>query len=238
MRGNPPVGRYSYMKAANDSQSARKAHNARKAKSMQAQEDREHDNKLMQRVAAGDSTAMRELAAQHLERSIGFAWKMTGSQQEAEDIVQMAMVKLWEQAPYWEPKARVGTWLYRVVYNLCIDSLRKSGRQETREDIDDIEHADAEAAMIRADRAKQVQDALTALPERQKAAIALCYFDELSQAEAGEVLSVSEKAIESLLYRAREALRDSLGELMKQENSEWKNGYEGTEAVYSHLRQR
>ncbi|MFO6448833.1 sigma-70 family RNA polymerase sigma factor [Erythrobacter sp. NE805] len=173
------------------------------------------------RLAARDPEALREVIAAHAARLHRIAWRMTGDTAEAEDIVQEALLRLWDQAPRIAERhppgsrvaagLRLGGWLQRVATNLAIDRLRRARRLaegEVPERADEAPLADAtvaarqEGALARA--------LIAALPERQRAAIVLTYYEELPNAEAAAALDMNIKAFESLLHRARAALRQVL----------------------------
>jgi RNA polymerase sigma-70 factor (ECF subfamily) len=171
----------------------------------------EADAALMRRVASGDQAAARQVVDRHLSGSIGFAWRMLGDRALAEDVAQEGFLRLWRQAPRWRPKAKIATWLRTVLYNACVDQLRKR-RPQT--DIGAMELADKAPGPAEAHQSEQVaavvQGAVDALPERQRAAIALVHYDGMTNIEAAEILDVSVDALESLLARGRRALRDRL----------------------------
>lgn len=171
----------------------------------------EADAALMRRVAKGDQAAARQVVDRHLSGALGFAWRMLGDRAAAEDLAQEALLRLWRQAPRWRAQARIGTWLRTVLYNACVDQLR---RRRPQTDITAIELADGAPGPAATHHASQVaavvQAAVAALPERQRAAIALVHYDGLSNIEAAEVLDVSVDALESLLARGRRGLRDRL----------------------------
>jgi len=173
------------------------------------------DAKLMQRIAAGDQRAFRDLMQRHLSRTVRLAARILGSTGAAEDVAQEAFVRVWKHAGSWEDPKQAGakftTWLYRIVLNLCIDEKRK--RSFT--DIDAIpecadETPDAEQDMQRREKSQRVKAALAELPERQRAAFVLCFYEDYSNKDAADMLGISVKAIESLLVRARRSLRDLL----------------------------
>jgi RNA polymerase sigma-70 factor (ECF subfamily) len=136
---------------------------------------------------------------------------MLGDAAEAEDVTQEAMLRLWRIAPRWEDRAAVATWLYRVASNLCLDRLRARRRLS-----DDAvpEQADESAGVLARlqadDRAAALHQALAMLPERQRLAIVLRHFEELSNPEIAEMLELSVEAVESLLARGRRTLAAAL----------------------------
>ncbi len=178
------------------------------------------DDALMARAAAGEQAASRALIARHGPRALGLAISMLSDRAEAEDVAQEAMLRLWKQAPKWRPgEAQVGTWLHRVVQNLAIDRLRRRRRWSQEDPPERPDGAPSvEARLAEADRAAALRAAVAALPDRQRAALTLRHFAELSNPEIAERLDLSVEAVESLLSRARRGLaaalkhrRDSLG---------------------------
>lgn len=174
------------------------------------------DESLVTRVAAGDAAAVRALAARKLPRLLSLAQRMLGDTPEAEDVAQEAMIRAWREAPRWKPgAARFDTWLHRVAMNLCYDRLRR--RREIAMD-SPPERADEGPAPDRgleaADVGRRVALAMGDLPDRQREAVALCHYQELSNIEAAAVMGVSVEALESLLSRGRRALRAALADVM------------------------
>lgn len=173
-------------------------------------------------VAARDQRALRILMERHMARAITLAERIVSGNAEADDIGQDAFLKVWSKAAEFDPRlGRFTTWLYRVVMNLALDRRRRRPSQRYRgiEDAAEIACSGPSAlAVIEAkDEARLVEDALDALPERQKAAIALFHMEGLSGREAARVMSLSEKAFESLLVRARKALKQQVAETYKQQ---------------------
>lgn len=178
------------------------------------------DETLMVRVGKGDRHAYGLLVERHLARSNGLATRILSNAAEAEEVVQEAFLRLWKHAPNWQPKgAKFTTWFYRVILNLCIDIQRKrKDKMVPIEDIADPASSDpsADESFYRGQISHRVGKALDGLPERQKAALALCYFQGLSNREAAEILEVNIKALESLLSRGRKALKETLGDLRQE----------------------
>lgn len=170
------------------------------------------DQDLIARVARGDPAAVRAMVARKLPRLLSVATRMLGDRSEAEDVTQEAFVRLWRQAGRWRPGAALfDTWLHRVTLNLCYDRLRR--RREIPSDViaERIDPAlSADQAMIDQARDARVAAAIAALPERQRAALVLQYYEGLSNIEAAAAMEIGVEALESLLSRARRTLKDRL----------------------------
>ena len=170
------------------------------------------DRALMTRVAAGDADAFTRLVTRHTPMVHAIACRMLGDAAEAEDVVQETFVKLWVNAKGWTPSGGgLGGWLRRISTNSCLDRLRRprfvSG-EALPERADDAPHADTIIDGER--RSAAVAASIQALPDRQRAAIILTYYEGASNAEAASILGIGVKALESLLVRARQALTQSL----------------------------
>jgi RNA polymerase sigma-70 factor (ECF subfamily) len=128
---------------------------------------------------------------------------------QAEDVAQEALVRLWRAAPDWQSgQARVTTWLYRVVANLCLDRLRA---RRPMADLDAIDApADpspgAVAQMQDAARLRALSDAMAQLPDRQAQAVALRHLEGLTNPQIADVMGIGVEAVESLTARGKRAL--------------------------------
>lgn len=179
----------------------------------EAASDNDVDVELLQRVAAGDQSAARALADRHVGRVLGLATRLLTDPVEAEDVAQEAMLRAWRIASRWDPTgAKFSTWLHRVALNLCYDRLRKrrTAPLEAAPEPEDPTPS-AQAMMEAQDDRAALRAALETLPERQRTAILLRHFEERSNPEIAEALSVSVEAVESLLARGRRALKAALG---------------------------
>lgn len=167
------------------------------------------DDALLASAGDGDQHAFRALVSRHVTRVLSLARRMTGNVAEAEDVAQEAFLRAWQKAPGWRVgEARFSTWLYRVVVNLCLDRRRRKPMAPLEAAGDPLDPApSAELRLAEDQRGRIVAAALAALPDRQRAALVLSYYEGVSNAEAAEALGVSVSALESLLVRARKALR-------------------------------
>jgi RNA polymerase sigma-70 factor (ECF subfamily) len=173
---------------------------------------RDPDEELVGRVGAGDKRAAAELVRRHLPRMVGLARRMLGNAAEADDVAQEVFLRVWKHAAAWKPgQAKFETWMHRVAMNLCLDRLRRAGRNGGEVSPDTIDgQASATRALDDRQRRERVRDALGELPERQRAALVLCYYQDRTNIEAAEILGVSVEALESLLSRARRTLKSAL----------------------------
>ncbi len=168
----------------------------------------EEDDALMRRVAQKDKVAYRLLVNKHVGRCVRAAERMVGNRQDAEDIAQETCLKIWRNPESWKQQSRFSTWLYRVVVNACIDHRRKviPFAAVELETLRDPTLAEDERLMAR-QKAERMQQLMQQLPDRQRAALVLSYYEELSNQQTAEVLGVNVLAVQQLLFRARQNLK-------------------------------
>jgi RNA polymerase sigma-70 factor (ECF subfamily) len=184
------------------------------------QRDATPDDALLVLYANGDGAAAQSLTLRLTPRAFAQALRMLGDRAEAEDVAQEAMIRLFRQAPHWrQGEAKVTTWLYRVVANLCTDRLRKT-RGVALDAVPEPEDETKSVAQKMQDAARSdaLQAALQDLPERQRLAVVLRHIEGLGNPEIAEIMEISVEAVESLTSRGKRALakalanqRDALG---------------------------
>jgi RNA polymerase sigma factor (sigma-70 family) len=169
----------------------------------------ECDDALMARLAVREPDVLRLLSDRHAVLPWRIAYRMLGDATEAEDVAQESLLRLWQQADRWEPGGSgVAAWLTRVATNLCLDRLRRKrfvAADEAPDRPDDAPLADA--VMAGDEMRAAVKQCIEALPDRQRAAIILTYYEDRQNQMAAGILAMQLKAFESLLFRARAALR-------------------------------
>lgn len=182
------------------------------------------DAALMLRVKQGDATAFATLVEKYKQPVMNLAWRTLRDETEAEDLAQNVFVQAWKSAERYQAKAKFSTWLFTIARNLCLNEIRRRTRHpaesldQTREDdgeqpllqVEDKRLAAAPDELLRGELEHKVDEALRALPENQRLALALCRQDELSYEEIAEVLGCSLSATKSLIHRARETLKARL----------------------------
>lgn len=165
-------------------------------------------------VQTGDHEAFSILVRRHTNRFFACAYRLTAHVQESEDIVQDCFIKLWKNPHRWNAKngAKFTTWFYKVVTNAALDSLRKKKPQTGIEILDyTVDVSDnAEEILQKTQEEELVENAIQTLPERQKMALNLCFYEGLSNKEAADIMGVGVKALESLLMRAKTSLKENL----------------------------
>jgi RNA polymerase sigma-70 factor (ECF subfamily) len=170
------------------------------------------DRSLMARVVERDRSAFTMLAERHATVALGLAQRIVRNAADAEDVVQESLTRLWVFADRWNPEAaRFSSWFYRIVTNQAISRLRRKG-MDSIENIDEPSDSapGPHAELAGREIGREIDSAMNRLPDRQRAAIALCYDQGLSCAEAAEAMDVSVGTMESLLFRARRSLREWL----------------------------
>jgi RNA polymerase sigma-70 factor (ECF subfamily) len=168
------------------------------------------DEELMARVAAaGDHAAFRTLMHRHMRRAIRVAQSIVTNAADADDIAQDAFLRIWHRSKSFDPAlAKFTTWMHRIVVNLAIDRTRRPPTEPIDRAADVVDPGpQAIAILVEREQRRAMAIALARMPPRQRAALTLFHFEGLSGRECALVLGLGEKAFESLLIRARDALK-------------------------------
>ena len=178
--------------------------------------DLDPDVELLARIGNNEPAAVNEMVTRKLPRLLALAGRLLGDADEAKDVAQESFLRIWRQAAHWRSgEARFDTWLHRVALNLCHDRLRRRKEQplsdeQALEPVDSAPSPDEQLESL--DRSARMAAALAALPESQREAIVLQYYQELSNIDAAALMNISVEALESLLSRARRQLRRQLAD--------------------------
>lgn len=172
----------------------------------------DEDSELLDKLAAGDEAAFRMLVERHIDRAYAIALRIVGNAADAEDVVQDTMLKIWSHRGRWQHgRAKFSTWLYRVISNRCID-LRRKPRNENVETVPEIADGQPGAVEIieRNELNGMLELAMQRLPEQQRIAVIFSYHENMSNGEIAQVMDTTVAAVESLLKRGRQQLRQLL----------------------------
>lgn len=184
------------------------------------------DAAYMLRVKAGDEAAFGYLVQKYRRAMVGFMYRSSHNQAAAEDLAQEVFLRVYRSRESYEPTAKFTTWLYRIATNLAANHARdhKNERPEKQVLLDEPSGENgqtfdlpdpslsAEQHLLRRERMAGIRRCVEALPERQRNAVLMHKFQGLDYKEIGGVLSLSESATKSLLFRAYQSLREQLKE--------------------------
>ncbi len=171
------------------------------------------DRALLAAHVAGDATAFEQLVRRHRDRLWAVALRTAGDREEAADALQEALVKAYRSAASYRGDAQVTTWLHRIVVNACLDRLRRRAARPTVALPEQVEVRDPTDPIGDRETAMEIEAALAALPEDQRAALVLVDVHDLSVADAAEVLGVPVGTVKSRCSRGRARLAVTLGHL-------------------------
>jgi RNA polymerase sigma-70 factor (ECF subfamily) len=185
------------------------------------------DVELMLQVRTTDNhAAFQNLIERHQNAVIGTVAKMLGNANEAEDIAQQVFLRLWKSRARYQPSAKFTTFLYTITRNLVFnESRRRSRHKESSLDQhkDDYElelpgnpNQQPDREHLNAELRGAIDEAIAALPEKQRLAIVLRRYQNLPYEEIATVLDLTIPAVKSTLFRARATLRDSLASYLQE----------------------
>jgi len=173
--------------------------------------EQQADEELMVLIKAYNHDAFSELVRRHSDRFYSLSYRTLFNQSDAEDIVQESFLKIWHKPELWQEKrnAKFITWFYRIIVNACYDLNKKKSSQELPLADEDYPQ-DSEVDEVSQQRFSTVESALKQLPERQRMALNLCFYEGLSNNEAAEIMGLRLKALQSLIMRGKTNLKAQL----------------------------
>ncbi|HTS76882.1 MAG TPA: sigma-70 family RNA polymerase sigma factor [Bryobacteraceae bacterium] len=187
----------------------------------------ESDSVAVARAKAGDEDAYRVLVERHSRSVFRLAYRMTGNEQDSEDVVQETFLRAYKQLHRWEARSSFSTWLYRIAANYSLDLVR---RRQRHGEVGMTENAgESETDLVRAlpsaepgpdrllfsDRVQQrVAETLDALSRQERTAFVLRHFEGQSIEEIAAALGLSGNAAKHSIFRAVQKLRRALEPLV------------------------
>jgi RNA polymerase sigma-70 factor (ECF subfamily) len=183
-----------------------------------------NDLDLVERARAGDTDAFRELVDRHSRTLFKTAYRLTGNEADADDLVQEAFLRAYRKLDRFDGRSQFGTWLYRITVNCGMDLMRKKSRRSARAAIDEGVVLDSVATEDpRPDRlalsgeiGRAVESVLRTLSPMERAAFVLRHFEGRSIAEIGGLLGARSGATKHAIFRAVKKLRAALGPLVEE----------------------
>ena len=173
---------------------------------------------VLARARQGDSEAFRSLVEQHSRRAFQLAYRITGNEQDAEDVVQESFIRAYRQLNRFEARAHFGTWLHRIVANCSVDLIRSRRARFDHASTDDLpvnaqpetDHPNPERLAASAQIERKVAAAMAALSPLERAAFTLRHYEGRSIAEIGRTLGLGTSATKHSVFRAVRKLRAAL----------------------------
>jgi RNA polymerase sigma-70 factor (ECF subfamily) len=189
------------------------------------------DVQLMLDVKAGDEQSFALLLHRYRTPLVNFLYRMVRNREQAEDLAQEVFIRVYRARADYVPSAKFTTWLFRIATNLALNSVRDTRHQRMEVSLDapvtvDSEEGDErpldvaeknpniEEHLVQEAQRDMIRHAIDKLPEKQRAAVLLHKYQDLDYGEISKVLSCSESALKSLLFRAYETLRVELAPLV------------------------
>lgn len=184
----------------------------------------DYDAELMLRVKEGDEASFAVLLDKHRAPVVHFLFRMIQNHAVAEELAQEVFLRVYRSRSTYEPTAKFTTWLFRIATHLALNSLRDGKNEKLQEHLDDdssdmpaLQVSDTrpsvEQFMVYQVRLDEVRRAVSTLPDKQRAAVLMHKYEEMEYSQIARVLSCSESAVKSLLFRAYETLRARLSHM-------------------------
>ena len=187
----------------------------------------EEDLALMADVARGDENAFAKIVEKHQPAVLGTVAKMTNQSPDTQVVAQQVFIRLWKSAERYQPTAKFTTFLFTITRNLVFNATRKkSGKNESSFDAleenwgQSIEDKNSDSrpdkSIEQNELRQEIDRAISSLPEKQRLAVILRRYEKMPYEEIASTLEISVPAVKSQLFRARTALRESLGRYLKE----------------------
>ena len=184
----------------------------------------DYDAELMLRVKDGDGASFGVLLDKHRLSVVHFLYRMIQNHAVAEELAQEVFLRVYRSRSTYEATAKFTTWLFRIATHLALNSLRDGKNERLQEHLDDDTHEkparqvsdsrpSVEQFMVYEARLNEVRLAIASLPEKQRVAVLMHKYEEMEYSQIARVLSCSESAVKSLLFRAYETLRARLAHM-------------------------
>ena len=177
------------------------------------------EEKTIRKAAAGDRMAFRDLVLEHSHAMFRLAWRLTGDQVSADDIVQEAFIKAWQKIGNFRMESSFRSWINRITVNTAMDYLRKQSRNAARTTTEpEWERTTAGSETpkhdVQIDIQQQTHAAMMQLSERERAALMLRHFEGHSITEIAQMLDRTTDACKQTIFRAVKKMRAELAPLV------------------------
>jgi RNA polymerase sigma-70 factor (ECF subfamily) len=175
------------------------------------------DEAAVVQAKAGDREAFRRLVERHARNVFRLSYRLTGNEEDAEDVVQETFLKAYRALDSFDERAQFGSWLYRIASNCALDLLRSRKRRATSGAGDELletvpsRDVSPEASTLGSELGRRMAAALTRLSRHERTALVLRHFEGRPVAEIAGTLGISDGAARNTIFRAVAKLREALG---------------------------
>jgi len=183
---------------------------------------------LMLKFQKGDPASFEKLMVKLYPRVLNFIFRYLGTKESAEDITQDVFIKVYNNAHSYSPKAKLTTWIFTIARNAALNEIRRTKREVFSIDADikgvdgdrqrqfkDEKAISPDKEILKKERSAIIKKAIDDLPENQRMAVLLRRFEGMSYEEIAQTMDTTEKAVKSLLNRAKESLKIKLSSLIE-----------------------
>lgn len=183
----------------------------------------DNDLELVEKARVGDPDAFRQIVERHSRRLFKVAYRLTGNQANADDVVQETLLRAYRNLHRFDARSQLGTWLYRIAVNCSMDLMRKEARRATRETAEvAVELASLPTPDPHPDRLAEsgevgamVGKVLGELSPTERTAFVLRHFEGYTSVEIGQLLGMRAGATRNAVFRAVGKLRTALGPMLE-----------------------
>lgn len=191
------------------------------------------DSEIIDQIIKGDRNLYRMLVERYQLLVFRTCMGFLHNKEDADDLTQDVFIQTYQTLTAFKGDASFSTWIYRIAVNASLNRIRKSSKNKFLQRLENVFSGDKgreysfpisemespENILIHAERNEWVEKALSSLPEKQRIAIVLSKYDDLSQKEIAEIMETTEGAVEALIQRAKSNLREKLSSLHKKKRN-------------------
>lgn len=173
----------------------------------------QEEHQWIREVLAGDKQAYAQIINKYKNSLYGTILRMTRNPHDAQDLVQEAFIKVYQQLGKYNQTGSFSSWLYRVAINHCMDEFRKKRYQIKQGEIDEgkvANHNHPEIIFLKKEKNRQLERLIATLPEDERMIILLRYSNELSYNEISELMDTPLSTVRNKLHRAKKKMRNTV----------------------------
>ncbi len=173
----------------------------------------EEELQWIQEVLTGNKQAYAHIIDKYKNRLYATILRMTRNPQNAQDLVQEAFIKVYQQLNKYDQKGSFSSWIYRVAINHCMDEFRKKSYKMKQAEINEekiVNTNHPEVVFLKKEKSRQLERLIATLPEDERMIILLRYVSELSYNEISELIEIPLSDVRSKLHRAKKKMRDTV----------------------------